>query len=74
MALLGQVVMQLHSGKKENQLSLVSLLDCLTLIMAPITYLEGLIRLLKNSDKNICRKVTFVTLYWNEDHVCICSI
>ncbi|XP_024370435.1 uncharacterized protein At3g06530 isoform X2 [Physcomitrium patens] len=56
-ALLGQVVMQLHSGKKENQLSLVSLLDCLTLIMAPITYLEGLIRLLKNSDKNICRKV-----------------
>ena len=58
MALLEQVIIQLHSSKKKNHLSLVALLDCLTFVMAPITYLEGLIKLLKVSDNDIRRKVT----------------
>lgn len=58
MALLGQVVIQLHSSKGEDQSSLVALLDCLTLVMAPIAYLEGLIELLKVPDNDIRRKVS----------------
>lgn len=57
-ALLGQVVIQLHSSRRENQSSLIALLDCLTLVMAPIAYLEGLIELLKNPDNDIRRKVS----------------
>lgn len=58
MALLGQVVIQLHSSKKENKLALVALLDCLTFVMAPISYLEGLIKLLKVTDNEIRQKVS----------------
>lgn len=58
MALLGQVVVQLHSSRRDNQFSLVALLDCLTLVMAPIAYLEGLIELLKIPDNDIRRKVS----------------
>jgi hypothetical protein len=57
-ALLEQVIIQLHSSKKVNQPSLVALLDCLTLVMAPIAYLEGLIKLLKVPDNEIRQKVS----------------
>jgi len=57
-ALLGQVVIQLHSGRRDNQSSLVALLDRLTLVVAPIAYLEGLIELLRIPDNDIRRKVS----------------
>ncbi|KAG0589672.1 hypothetical protein KC19_1G038600 [Ceratodon purpureus] len=56
-ALLEQVVIQLHSSKIENHLSLVALLDCLTSVMAPIAYLEGLIKLLKVAENEIRQEV-----------------
>lgn len=58
MSLLGQVVMQLQTSRKENQSSLIALLECVTLVMAPIAYLEGLINLLRKPDNDIRQKVS----------------
>lgn len=60
-ALLEQALVQLQSNKTNgNHVAspyAVELLNVLTVIMAPITYLEGMASLLQHSDPNIQRKV-----------------
>lgn len=59
MSLLEQALVQLQSDNKEIQSLSVALLDTLTAVMAPATYLEGMAALLHHQNASICRKVSF---------------
>jgi hypothetical protein len=59
-SLLEQALVQLQSDNKEIQILSVALLDTLTAVMAPTTYLEGMASLLHHQNASICRKVSFV--------------
>ncbi len=58
MSLLEQVMLQLQSDKKGNQGVAYALLNVLTVIMAPLSYLDGIVTLLQHPDTDVQRKVS----------------
>ncbi|CAM6046465.1 unnamed protein product [Sphagnum compactum] len=67
-SLLEQVMLQLQSDKKGNQGVAYALLNVLTAIMAPLSYLDGIVTLLQHPDTDVQRKVLrlYITRMKNE--------